>query len=101
MNPPECKSNISHMFVTAHSSAIEISDRMMFEIKRHNYITPTHYLQLVNGYVDLLAEKRADIGKSRDKLKNGLQKVDETRVTVEEMSVTLAESKKKVRIVSL
>ena len=27
-----------------------MSKRMLFELKRHNYVTPTNYLELVTGY---------------------------------------------------
>ena len=27
-----------------------MSNRMLLEMKRHNYVTPTNYLELVSGY---------------------------------------------------
>jgi len=33
-----------------HQSVVEISKKMLFEMKRHNYVTPTNYLELVIGY---------------------------------------------------
>jgi len=36
-----------------HQSVNEYSKRMLVEMRRHNYVTPTNYLELVNGYKQL------------------------------------------------
>lgn len=46
----ELRSNVAGVFVTCHRSVVKMSDRMLFEMKRHNYVTPTNYLELVSGY---------------------------------------------------
>ena len=46
----ELRSNVASVFVICHRSVVEMSDRMLFEMKRHNYVTPTNYLELVSGY---------------------------------------------------
>ena len=46
----ELQKNVATVFVTMHRSVVEMSDRMLFEMKRHNYVTPTNYLELVSGY---------------------------------------------------
>lgn len=33
-----------------HQSVAEVSQRMKLELQRHNYVTPTNYLELVSGY---------------------------------------------------
>lgn len=38
------------IFVTTHQSVAEMSGRMKLELRRHNYVTPTNYLELVSGY---------------------------------------------------
>ena len=38
------------IFVTMHQSVTVFSLRMKEELKRHNYVTPTNYLELVSGY---------------------------------------------------
>ena len=69
---------------------------MLEELKRHNYVTPTNYLELVSGYKVLLAQKREEIGNQVKKLRNGLFKIDDTREKVEKMSVELEDAKVKV-----
>lgn len=38
------------VFVTAHQSVADVSKQMFQELKRHNYVTPTNYLETVRGY---------------------------------------------------
>ena len=41
---------VASVFVVCHRSVVDMSDRMLFEMRRHNYVTPTNYLELVAGY---------------------------------------------------
>ena len=41
---------VAQIFVTMHRSVVTFSEKMLFELKRHNYVTPTNYLELVAGY---------------------------------------------------
>eukprot|EP00106_Octopus_bimaculoides_P014248 XP_014781690.1 PREDICTED: dynein heavy chain 2, axonemal-like [Octopus bimaculoides] len=90
------KHNIAKMFSQIHKSVFDYSARMTAELKRHNYVTPTNYLELVSGYKLLLLEKKKELGDAANKLKNGLSKIDETREKVQKMSVELDEDKIKV-----
>ncbi|XP_036369342.1 dynein heavy chain 2, axonemal-like [Octopus sinensis] len=90
------KHNIAKMFSLIHKSVFDYSARMTAELKRHNYVTPTNYLELVSGYKLLLLEKKKELGDAASKLKNGLSKIDETREKVQKMSVELDEDKIKV-----
>lgn len=92
------KPSIARVFSTMHRSVSEFSLRMKLELKRNNYVTPTNYLELVSGYKSLLQEKKKELGDSRDKLKNGLSKIDDTRLKVQAMSVELEDAKVKVTL---
>ncbi|GMH41208.1 hypothetical protein BSKO_09118 [Bryopsis sp. KO-2023] len=85
--------SVCRVFVTAHQSVSDMSQKMLSELKRHNYVTPTNYLETVRGYRGLLKEKRAELGDKSEKLKGGLQKLDETSVQVAEMQVVCEEKK--------
>lgn len=74
--------SVLQMFVTAHQSVEAMSRSMWQALKRHNYVTPTNYLETVRNYKALLAEKRSELLAKSDKLKGGLTKLDETRVQV-------------------
>ena len=44
----------------------------------------------------LFYEKRSELSRERDKLRNGLSKIDDTREKVQKMSVELEDAKKQV-----
>eukprot|EP01135_Chromosphaera_perkinsii_P000405 Nk52_evm52s78 gene=Nk52_evmTU52s78 len=92
----EIRNGVAQMFGIAHLSVVDLSREMLFEVGRHNYVTPTNYLGLVKGYMELLKEKRKELGEAAQKLRSGLFKVDETKELVQTMSVELEETKLKV-----
>ncbi|XP_074081622.1 dynein axonemal heavy chain 2 isoform X3 [Macrotis lagotis] len=87
---------VAQIFVTMHWSVARYSQKMLLELRRHNYVTPTNYLELVSGYKKLLAEKKQELLDQANKLQTGLFKIDETREKVQVMSLELEEAKKKV-----
>ncbi|XP_038624757.1 dynein heavy chain 2, axonemal [Tachyglossus aculeatus] len=87
---------VAQIFVTMHWSVARYSQKMLLELRRHNYVTPTNYLELVLGYKKLLAEKRQELSDQANKLRTGLFKIDETREKVEVMSLELEDAKRKV-----
>ena len=89
----EVRSQVAKMFVTAHQSVARVSKRMREEVSRINYVTPTNYLETVKGYIELLREKRDQLMSKAEKLRGGLEKLDETGVQVGEMQ-EVAKAKK-------
>ncbi|XP_061620043.1 LOW QUALITY PROTEIN: dynein axonemal heavy chain 2 [Phyllopteryx taeniolatus] len=90
------QTKVASIFVTTHQSVVQGSHRMKVELKRHNYVTPTNYLELVTGYKKLLGEKRCELGEQVNKLQNGLFKISDTGEKVAAMTVQLEESNKQV-----
>ncbi|RZC39320.1 dynein heavy chain 2, axonemal-like [Asbolus verrucosus] len=87
---------VSLMFATIHDSVAQCAKKMAIEMKRHSYVTPTNYLELVAGYKTMLRDKRQEIASEANKLRNGLSKIDDCRSKVESMSVELEEAQVKV-----
>lgn len=87
----ELKPAVAEVFVVVHRSVVEMSNRMLLEVKRHNYVTPTNYLELVSGYQSLLKEKKKELGDAASKLRNGLEKIDDTRAKVSKYCETCLE----------
>ena len=87
------KEALCSVFATCHGSTSEMSAKMLQRLKRKNYVTPTNYLEFVNGYRGLLGEKRKQIGGKASKLRGGLIKLEETGVQVGEMQVVAKEKK--------
>ena len=56
----------------------------------HRYYTsPKSYTDLISLYTSLLAEKRTEYGEARDRLLNGLNKLQETNAVVDTMQAQL------------
>ena len=44
---------MAKMFSMMHQSVNDFSKQMLTEMRRHNYVTPTNYLELVDGFKQL------------------------------------------------
>ncbi|XP_068978772.1 dynein axonemal heavy chain 2 [Bombus flavifrons] len=90
------RDGIAAIFSLIHKTVSEFSSRMAAEMKRYNYVTPVNFLELVAGYKTMLAEKRKDLAIQANKLRNGLSKIDDTRVKVNEMATELEVTQEQV-----
>ena len=87
----DVKKAVSKACVDIHMSITEANSRFYKELRRKYYITPKSYLDLINMYIQLLAEKRSEYAISRDRLLNGLYKLNETNTVVDKMKKELNE----------
>ncbi|XP_046897139.1 dynein axonemal heavy chain 12 [Hypomesus transpacificus] len=60
---------------TFHTSAIELSHKFLSELGRHNYVTPTSYLELIAAFRQLLTKKRDTVMMAKRRYTNGLDKL--------------------------
>ncbi|XP_021113900.1 dynein heavy chain 6, axonemal [Heterocephalus glaber] len=86
----ELKEKLSLMCVNVHLSVSQMADRYYAELRRRYYTTPTSYLELINLYLSMLAEKRKQLVSARDRVKNGLTKLLETNILVDKMKLELS-----------
>jgi dynein heavy chain len=63
------------------------------ELKRHYYVTPTSFLELIQTFKQLIGDKRKEVGGSRDRYANGYKTLIETETKVNEMSEHLEQLK--------
>lgn len=77
------------VFKTIHKSVEKISVRFLQELRRHNYVTPTSYLELLNMYRQILVEKKNELRRQSDRLKSGLDKLDSANTEVNKMEKEL------------
>lgn len=54
----ETRSGCIDMCKSFHTSTIVLSDLYHAELQRHNYVTPTSYLELISTFKSLLEKKR-------------------------------------------
>ncbi|CAM5089785.1 unnamed protein product [Natator depressus] len=59
-----------------HTSTIALSDLFHTELQRHNYVTPTSYLELISTFKTLLEKKRTEVMKMKKRYEVGLEKLN-------------------------
>ena len=60
---------------TFHTSADTLSTRYLEELGRHNYVTPTSYLELIGSFKTLLSAKQEETMKAKRRYEVGLEKL--------------------------
>ena len=58
-----------------HSSVDANSEKFKAELSRHNYVTPTSYLELLGIFQKLISMKKMELNTARNRTKTGLDKV--------------------------
>uniref|UniRef100_A0A673A977 Dynein axonemal heavy chain 12 n=1 Tax=Sphaeramia orbicularis TaxID=375764 RepID=A0A673A977_9TELE len=81
---------------TFHTSAKQLSQRFLSELGRHNYVTPTSYLELIAAFRLLLTQKRDTVMKAKQRYTNGLDKLAFAESQVGEMKKELVDLKPKL-----
>ncbi|KAI5107507.1 dynein heavy chain 7, axonemal isoform X1 [Silurus meridionalis] len=72
-----------------HTSTINLSARFLAELQRHNYVTPTSYLELISTFKVLLECKRTEVMKLKQRYEIGLEKLNSAAAQVATMQVEL------------
>ncbi|XP_067302544.1 dynein axonemal heavy chain 12 [Pseudorasbora parva] len=81
---------------TFHTSAIDLSHRFLSELGRHNYVTPTSYLELIAAFRLLLTQKRNTVMSAKNRYTNGLDKLAFAESQVGEMKKELVDLQPKL-----
>ena len=61
--------------VDIHQSVADASKQFLVELSRHNYVTPTSYLELLGTFGKLIQMKKSEVSTQRNRTKTGLDKV--------------------------
>ncbi|KAI8853125.1 dynein heavy chain and region D6 of dynein motor-domain-containing protein [Chytridium lagenaria] len=69
----------------------ESVDLFLSRLRRHNYVTPTSYLEMIKAFKTLLDLKRNAVLKLKDRYTNGLEKLNFAQGAVSKMQVDLGE----------
>lgn len=64
------------MCKTFQTSVREMSELYYSQLRRHNYVTPTSYLELILTFKTLLNLKRDEVDTARSRYIVGLQKLE-------------------------
>lgn len=85
----EVKSAVSEVCMDMHMSVSHAADDFYNELRRKYYTTPKSFLDLIHLYCSLLAERRMEMGESKERLLVGLQKLNQTNSIVDKMKAEL------------
>ncbi|XP_009572642.1 PREDICTED: dynein heavy chain 7, axonemal-like, partial [Fulmarus glacialis] len=72
----QTRSGCIDMCKSFHTSTIVLSDLYHAELQRHNYVTPTSYLELIFTFKSLLEKKRTKVMKRKRRYEVGLEKLN-------------------------
>ena len=62
-------------FYTLSKASRDLSTRFYTELQRHNYVTPTSYLELISTFKELLRKKRQEVNQMKKRYEVGLSKL--------------------------
>ncbi|KAK2091661.1 hypothetical protein P7K49_030945 [Saguinus oedipus] len=79
-----------------HTSIMDLSERFLNELGRHNYVTATSYLELIGSFRQLLTKKRQAVMEAKQRYVNGLDKLAFAESQVGEMQMELVELQPKL-----
>ena len=83
--PADDRVKLREMCKTFHSSVRELSADYLLKEGRHNYVTPTSYLELLTMFTSLLAKQRERVSSAKKRYEIGLEKLAFTAAAVKEM----------------
>ncbi|KAA3675930.1 dynein heavy chain, axonemal [Paragonimus westermani] len=72
-----------------HTSTRDLSVRYLHELERHNYVTPTSYLELITTFMTLLEKKRTEVLLQKRRYEIGLEKLSSAAEEISVMSQEL------------
>jgi len=72
-----------------HTNTQTQAAKFLKYLKRNYYVTPTSYLELINSFKRLLADKRGAFAQQRDRYGNGYNQLIATEDSVGSMQVNL------------
>ncbi len=85
--------NICQLCVYIHTSVASYSTQFLNELRRHNYTTPTSYIELVKLYTKMLGKRHNHISSQLEKFRGGLKKLSEANESVGKLQGYLTEQK--------
>lgn len=75
MDDPDTIPGLVDICVEIHQSVARKSEKFLAELSRHNYVTPTSFLEILSTFARMCKDKKTEISSQRDRTKTGLDKV--------------------------
>jgi dynein heavy chain len=79
-----------------HESTAKASGKFKDELRRHNYVTPTSYLELITTFKNILKEKREEVMAMKNRYLHGYNSLISTESNVSKMQKELEDLQPKL-----
>ncbi|KAK0159284.1 hypothetical protein PV328_010180 [Microctonus aethiopoides] len=76
-----------------HESTIIASHNFFETLGRHNYVTPSSYLEMLSNYGKLLQRRKSELSAGILRFRTGLDKLNSTEIEVKQMQIQLTNMK--------
>uniref|UniRef100_A0A182IR22 AAA+ ATPase domain-containing protein n=1 Tax=Anopheles atroparvus TaxID=41427 RepID=A0A182IR22_ANOAO len=86
---------IAHI-VHVHQSLKDYILQYLMKLRRKNFVTPKHYLDFINTYLKLIEEKDNFIMQQCSRLSDGIEKINEASLQIDQLSIIVEEQRKNV-----
>ncbi|XP_043929631.1 dynein axonemal heavy chain 7 [Protopterus annectens] len=96
----QIRSGCIEMCKSFHTSTIRLSEKFHTELQRHNYVTPTSYLELISTFKTLLEKKQSEVMKMKRRYEVGLEKLESAASQVATMQVELEALQPQLKVAS-
>jgi len=83
------KDGCVEMFKNIHMSVSAKSLEFADQLNRHNYVTPTSFLELLASYKIILETKRVEVGQNKQRLVVGLDVLAKAAVEIEKLEIQI------------
>lgn len=93
---PEVRKNVIIMCKSFHVGSRIISQKYYDVLRRHNYVTPTSYLELIQAYKQLLSLKREEVNSLKIRYEVGLEQLASASTQVASMQIELSDLQPKL-----
>ena len=94
--PTEFREKIISHTVFTHEAAVAVNAEFKAQLKRHNYVTPKHFIDFIRNYENILVAERSTIDGSIARLSGGLDKLIQASTEVDAMRAKLNQAQQVV-----
>jgi dynein heavy chain, axonemal len=77
------------MCMKFHTSIEELSEEFLIRLNRHNYVTPTSYLEMIHTFKSLLEKKRVETKTARNRYLTGIDQLEEASKQIDILKANL------------